>query len=90
MHPHRVQWDAAILSNRRALLELEEELRKVVKGQESLDKKLQVRSRWLAAVQCSSRWCGALGCGYAALGARAWRRSCSGDTGVEAVATKQS
>ena len=37
-----LQWDAAILSNRRALLELEEELRKVVKGQESLEKKLQV------------------------------------------------
>lgn len=36
------QWDAAILSNRRALLELEEELRKVVKGQESLEKKLQM------------------------------------------------
>lgn len=36
------QWDSSILSNRRALLELEEELRKVVKGQEGLEKKLQM------------------------------------------------
>lgn len=36
------QWDSSILSNRRALLELEEELRRVVRGQESLEKKLQM------------------------------------------------
>lgn len=41
----RLQWDSAILSNRHALLELEEELRRVVKGQESLEKKLQVGCR---------------------------------------------
>jgi hypothetical protein len=37
-----LQWDSAILSNRRALLELEEELQRVVRGQDSLEKKLQV------------------------------------------------
>ncbi len=36
------QWDSSILSNRRALLELEEELRRVVRGQESLERKLQM------------------------------------------------
>lgn len=40
--PPLLQWDASILSNRRALLELEEELRRVARGQESLEKKLQV------------------------------------------------
>jgi hypothetical protein len=39
------QWDSAILANRRAVLELEEELRKVVQGQEGLEKKLQVGLR---------------------------------------------
>ena len=37
-----LQWDGAILSNRRALLELEEELRRVQRGQEGLEKKLEV------------------------------------------------
>ena len=40
--PAGPQWDSSILSNRRALLELEEELRRVVRGQESLEKKLQM------------------------------------------------
>ena len=58
-----LQWDGAILSNRRALLELEEELRRVQRGQEGLEKKLEVRAGGRGGVRAGGRQMGLWGSG---------------------------